>query len=180
MIFRKTKLNDACIIDLEKIEDDRGFFARAFCLNELKEYGIDFPIAQVNVSFSKIRGTLRGLHFQRQPYRESKLMRCTKGSIYDVIIDMRPNSSTFMQWLGAELSERNHRMLYVPEGFAHGYLTLEDNTEVTYPVSEFYTPGAEDGIRWDDQAFAIDWPIEPKVISEKDQSWPDYEETVEV
>ena len=180
MIFNKTKLNDACIIDLNKLEDERGFFARAFCLKEFEEHAIKMPIAQANVSYSRSKQTLRGMHYQTKPYDEAKLIRCTQGGIYDVIIDVRPDSSTYGEWIGVELTKQNYRMLYVPEGFAHGFITLEDDTEVTYQVSEFYTPGAEQGIRWDDPAFNIEWPLEPKVISEKDKIWPDYKEVVQI
>lgn len=178
MIFKETELNDALVIDLNKLGDERGFFARAFCVNEFKEHGIEFPVAQANVSYNRYKHTLRGMHYQKEPYGEAKLVRCTRGAIWDAIIDVRPDSSTYMQWVGVELTEQNYRMLYVPEGFAHGFITLEDETEVTYQVSEFYTPGAENGIRWDDQTFNIDWPADPKVISEKDKSWPDFKKLI--
>lgn len=177
MIFTPTKLAGAFIIDLKKIEDDRGFFARTFCLNELKENGIDFEVRQANTSLSTKKGTLRGMHFQNSPYEEDKLVRCTKGALFDVIIDLRKDSPTYKQWIGVELTEKNHRALLVPKGFGHGFLTLEDNTEANYLVSQFYTPGAEAGIRYNDPQFGIEWPIEPVVISEKDANHPDYEET---
>lgn len=154
-----------------------AFFARAFCVNEFEEQGFEFPVAQANISFNHSKQTLRGLHYQKEPYREAKLLRCTKGSIYDVIIDLRPESTSYKQWIGVELNEQNYRMLYVPGGFAHGYFTLEDETEVMYHVSEFYTPGAESGIRWNDETFKIDWPTDPQVISDKDKNWPDFQET---
>lgn len=178
MIFNETELNDAFVIDLNKLGDERGFFARAFCVNEFKEYGIEFSVAQANVSYNRYKHTLRGMHYQEEPYGEAKLVRCTKGAIWDAIIDVRPDSSTYMQWIGVELTEQNYRMLYVPEGFAHGFITLEDETEVTYQVSEFYTPGAEKGIRWDDQAFNIDWPVDPKIMSEKDKTWADFKKVM--
>lgn len=174
MIFNETELNDAYVIDLDKFEDERGFFARAYCVDEFKEHGIEFPVVQANVSYNRFKHTLRGMHYQQKPYGEAKLVRCTEGAIFDVIIDVRSDSSTYMEWIGVELSEQNYRMLYVPEGFAHGFITLEDETEVTYQVSEFYTPGAEKGIRWNDPAFNIDWPAEPEIISDKDKSWSDF------
>jgi len=175
MIFTETKLQGAFIIDLQKHEDKRGFFARAWCQNEFQEHNIDWQPVQANLAYTESKGTLRGLHYQAAPYGEAKLLRCIRGAMYDVILDLRPESATFKQWLGVELSAENGRALYVPEGFAHGYLTLEDHTEAFYPVSQFYTPGAEQGIRWNDPAFGIDWPIkENLVLSDKDRSWPDY------
>lgn len=135
-------------------------------------------IKQTNVSYNKKKGTLRGMHMQNAPYEETKLVRCTRGAIYDVIIDMREDSETYKQWIGVELTADNYRMLFVPEGFAHGFITLEDNTDVTYQVTQFYTPGSERGIRWNDPAFNIEWPIEPVVISEKDQAHPDFEKAL--
>jgi len=174
MVFNETKLKDAFIIDLEKHQDGRGFFARAYCEKEFRDHGIKSAVVQANVSYNKYKHTLRGMHFQTEPYGEAKLVRCTKGAIYDVIIDVRKNSPTYKEWIGVELSEGNFRMLYVPEGFAHGFITLQDETEITYQVSEFYTPGAEKGIRWDDAEFGIDWPADPAIISEKDENWPDF------
>ncbi|MBL4902223.1 MAG: dTDP-4-dehydrorhamnose 3,5-epimerase [Desulfocapsa sp.] len=176
MIFEKTKLNDAYIIRPERLEDDRGFFARAWCQKEFEKHGLVSNLAQCNISYNKSQGTLRGMHYQKKPHEETKLVRCTAGAIVDVIIDIRPESSTFSQWLTIELSAENRTMLYVPRGFAHGYVTLVDDVEVFYQVSEFYTPGVEGGIRWDDPFFQIAWPIrENLVVSEKDSSWPDYE-----
>lgn len=180
MKFKETKLNDAYILELEKHEDERGFFARAYCVNEFQEKGIEFPVVQANVSFNRYKHTLRGMHYQQQPHGEAKLVRCTRGAIFDAIIDVRPDSSTYMEWIGVELTDQNYRMLFVPEGFAHGFITLEDKTQVTYQVSEFYTPGAERGIRWNDEAFNINWPAEPEIISEKDSVWPDYKKAVNV
>jgi dTDP-4-dehydrorhamnose 3,5-epimerase len=174
MIFHKTDLKDAFVIDLEKIEDERGFFARAWCMKEFEAQGLTARTVQCNISFNKTRGTTRGMHYQIAPYEEAKLVRCMAGSIYDVIIDLRSGSETYRSWFGVELTAANRRMLFVPEGFAHGFQTLEDDTEVTYQVSQFYTPGSERGIRWDDPAFSIDWPIEVQVISDKDKSWPDF------
>ena len=170
-----THLPDAVIVDLDPIEDARGFFARAWDERELAENGLEKRIAQCNVSFNKRKGTLRGMHLQRPPYEEVKLIRCVRGSLFDVIIDVRPESASYKRWTGVELSADNRRMLYVPRGFAHGFQTMEDNTETFYMVSEFYVPGAEEGFRWDDPTFGISWPLgEPSEISDKDRSWPDF------
>jgi dTDP-4-dehydrorhamnose 3,5-epimerase len=174
MIFSETRLPGAFIVDLEKRVDERGFFARGWCQHEFEEHGLVAHVAQTNISYSQRRGTLRGMHSQAEPYAEAKLVRCTRGAIYDVIIDLRPASPTHRQWVGVELTQPNYRMLYVPEGFAHGFITLEADTEVTYQVSQFYTPAAERGVRWDDPAFGIRWPVAVQVISDKDRSWPDY------
>jgi dTDP-4-dehydrorhamnose 3,5-epimerase len=175
MIFTETKLKGAFIIDVKRLEDDRGFFGRSFCQKEFEAHGLSANVKQTNVSYNLKKGTLRGMHMQLAPNEESKLVRCTRGAIYDVIIDMRETSETYKQWIGVELTADNYRMLFVPEGFAHGFITLEDNTDVTYQVTEFYTPGAEQCIRWNDSEFNIKWPIEPVVISEKDQAHPDFE-----
>jgi dTDP-4-dehydrorhamnose 3,5-epimerase len=175
MIFSPTRLEGAYVIDLEPREDERGFFARAWCEREFGEHGLNPRLVQCNLSFNFRKGTLRGMHFQRPPHAEAKLVRCTRGAIYDVVIDLRPNSPTFKEWVGVDLTADNRRMLYVPEGLAHGYQTLVDDTETFYQVSEFYTPDAEAGVRWDDPAFGIEWP-DPRgaFLSEKDRSWPDY------
>jgi len=173
MIFHETQLAGAYIIEIEKHSDSRGFFARSFCRKEFERHGLNPNVRQANISYSKSRGTLRGLHYQVQPQAEAKLVRCTAGSIFDVIVDIRPESPSYNQWLGTELKAKDHTMIYVPEGFAHGYLTLMDHTEIMYQVSEFYAPGAEQGIRWDDPYFAIEWPeVETLVVSKKDQEWP--------
>ena len=174
MIFTQTKLAGAYILDLEKREDDRGFFARTFCRNEMETHGLIPDVAQANTSLSKYRGTLRGMHYQKAPYEETKLVRCTRGALYDVIIDLRPDSPTYRQWVGVELSAENYRMLFVPKHFAHGFITLADDTEANYLVSQFYAPGSELGIRWNDPVFNIKWPIDVAVISEKDANWPDF------
>ena len=175
MIFTETDLKGAYLIDLEKIEDDRGFFARAWCAREFSEHGLETRIAQCNNSSNKRKGTLRGMHLQKAPHEEVKMIRCIRGALYDVIVDLREGSPTYKQWIGAELNEENRRMLYVPRGFAHGFQTLTDGTEAFYMVSEFYTPGAETGVRWDDPAFGIEWPLGPPAeISEKDASWADF------
>jgi dTDP-4-dehydrorhamnose 3,5-epimerase len=171
MRFTETKLAGAFVIDLQTRDDSRGFFARSFCQREFEEHGLKPLVAQCNCSFNHRRGTLRGMHFQLPPAAETKLLRCTRGAIYDVIVDLRPESPTYLQHVGYELSEANHRQLYVPEMFAHGYLTLTHGAEVTYQVGEFYTPGAERGLRYDDPALGIDWPIPIDVISEKDANW---------
>ncbi|MGV7223240.1 MAG: dTDP-4-dehydrorhamnose 3,5-epimerase [Nitrospinales bacterium] len=174
MIFTETKLKGAYIIEIEKLKDHRGFFARSWCQNEFGTKGLVSHVVQTNISSNKKKGTLRGMHYQLSPYEETKLIRCTRGAIYDVLIDLRPASPTYTQWVGIELTAENYKMLYVPENFAHGFQSLEDDTEVTYQVSQFYTPGSESGIRCDDPLFRIDWPIKVQVISDKDKNWPDY------
>lgn len=175
MIFKKTVLNNALIIEPERIEDERGYFARAWCKKEFEEHGLATDLVQSNISFNKRSGTLRGMHYQAAPFEEIKLVRCTKGAIYDVIIDLNSDSSTFKQWIGVELTEDNNKMLYIPRGFAHGYQTLVNETEVYYQVSEFYSPKSERGIRWNDALFGIDWPeAHERTISDKDRNWPDF------
>ena len=175
MKFHETKLKGAFIIEPELQVDDRGFFARTWCQNEFTAHGLNPHFVQGNMSLGQRKGTLRGLHYQMAPHAEIKLVRCTRGEVYDVIVDLRPDSSTYTQWIGEVLSSINYRMLYVPEGFAHGFQTLEDNSEVAYQVSEFFKPNFEKGIRWNDPAFAISWPIaDGPIISQKDKSWPDY------
>ena len=172
MIFRETTLKGAFVIEIEKFEDTRGFFARAWCQKEVEANGLVSRVVQTNISFNKKRGTLRGMHYQVAPYEQVKLVRCTRGVIYDVIIDLRPDSPTFRKWTGVELTAENYTMLYVPENFAHGFQTLEDNTEVTYQVSQFYSPESERGVRYDDPVFQVEWPLPVEVISEKDIAWP--------
>jgi dTDP-4-dehydrorhamnose 3,5-epimerase len=174
VIFRETKLRGAYVIELEPIEDDRGFFARTFCKNEFDKYSLNPRIVQCNVSFSKTKGTLRGLHYQAKPYEEAKMVRCTRGRIYDVILDLRHDSPSFKQWVAVELTEKNRRVLYVPEGLAHGFQTLENETEVFYWMSEFYTPDYARGVRWNDPAFGINWPVGERIISTRDQSFPNF------
>ncbi|MDD9940185.1 MAG: dTDP-4-dehydrorhamnose 3,5-epimerase [Myxococcales bacterium] len=174
MKLTPTPLKDAYVIDLEPISDDRGFFARAFCAREFEQHGLKPVIAQMNVSFNHKRGTIRGLHYQLPPAGETKFLRCTSGAVYDVIIDMRPDSPSYLQHYGIELSAENRRAIYVPEMFAHGYLSLTDGAEVMYPAGEFYSPGHERGIRHDDPYFDIQWPCPVAVISNKDASWPDF------
>ncbi len=172
MRFTETPLAGAWVLDLERHHDERGFFARAFCVNEFTDRGMEPVVAQTNVSFSARAGTLRGMHYQLPPAAETKLVRCTAGALYDVIVDLRPDSPTYRQHFGVELTAANHRMLYVPAMFAHGFVTLADDTEATYQVSEFFTPGAERGLRHDDPALGIAWPRAVTVISDKDRSWP--------
>ncbi len=174
MKFHETKLQGAWVIELEKFEDSRGFFARAWCQKEFEDHGLVSRVVQANDSFNRKAGTLRGMHYQTAPYEETKLVRCTSGALYDVIVDLRPDSPTYKRWFGVELTARNYKMLYVPANFAHGFITLEDNTEAIYFVSEFYTPGAEKGLRWNDPAFNIEWPRAADVISDKDAAWPDF------
>ena len=176
MIFRETPLKGAFAIDLEKREDDRGFFARAWCQKEFETHRLVSRVVQANTSFNKQKGTLRGMHYQIAPRPEAKTIRCLRGAIYDVIIDMRSNSPSYKKWFGVELTAANRTMLHVPEGFAHGFITLEDDTEVFYLVSEFYSPECERGVRYNDPAFAIAWPAHVQVISPKDNSWPDFHE----
>jgi dTDP-4-dehydrorhamnose 3,5-epimerase len=176
MKFTEAKLKGAFIIEIEKLSDDRGFFARSWCQKEFEDHGLISRLVQTNVSSNRKKGTLRGMHYQMAPYQECKLIRCTRGAIYDMIIDLRPDSATYKHWTGVELTADNYRMFYVPEDFAHGFLTLTDNTEITYQVSQFYAPGSEKGIRFDDPAFNIQWPLEVSVISDKDRTWPDFED----
>jgi len=174
MIFLETELSGAFLITLERLTDERGFFARAWCQGEFVTHGLNPQLVQCNVSFNKKKGTLRGMHYQVKPYEEAKLVRCTAGAIYDVIIDLRRDSPTFLQHFAVELTAQNHSMLYIPEGFAHGFLTLEDNTEVFYQMSTFYVANAARGARWNDPAFGIQWPITVRIISERDQNYPDF------
>lgn len=174
MIFTETHLKGAFIIDLQKREDERGFFARTFCADEFAKHGLNTAMPQSNMSLSKHKHTIRGMHYQIDGAEEAKLIRCTKGAILDIIIDIRKNSPTYCQYLAVELTDANYRMLYVPEGFAHGFCTLTDNVEVSYQVSQFYTPGKERGIRWNDPLFQLPWPTNSPVISEKDASHPDF------
>lgn len=175
MIFTETKLTGAFIIELERLEDNRGFFARAWSKSDFEEQGLSSRVVHANLSFNHKKGTLRGMHYQIAPHREVKLVRCTRGAIFDVIVDLRPSSPTFRSWFGVELSADNYRMLYVPKSFAHGYQTLTDDAEVYYQVSEYYHPESERGVRWDDPAFGIEWPLAVTEISEKDKNHPDFD-----
>ncbi len=175
MKFTETALAGAYIIDLERKEDERGFLARTFCRHEFAPLGLRTEIAQANISYNARRGTLRGMHFQDPPFGEAKLIQCLQGSLYDVIIDLRRDSATHRRWLGVELSANNGRLLYVPEGFGHGFQTLEDQTLIYYLMFEFFAPDYARGVRWNDPAFGIKWPVPDPVISERDRGWPDYE-----
>ena len=172
MKFRETKLPGAFVIEPKKIEDERGFFARAWSQTEFEERGLNPRVVQSNLSYSRKKGTLRGLHYQITPYEEARLVRCIRGAILDVMIDLRLDSPTYMQWIGVELTAANRKMLYAPEGFAHGFQTLEDDSEAFYQVSAFYCPEAERGVRWDDPTFGIVWPVAVSCVSEKDRRWP--------
>jgi dTDP-4-dehydrorhamnose 3,5-epimerase len=171
MIFTETKLKGAYVLDVERRPDSRGFFARAFCQKEFAALGLKPVIAQANIAFNLKQGTMRGMHFQFPPAAETKLVRCTRGAILDVIVDLRPESPTYLQHVAVELTEDNHRALYVPERFAHGYQVLRDTTETSYQVGEFYMPGVEGGLRYDDPRLGIAWPLPVTVISEKDDAW---------
>lgn len=175
MRFQETPIAGAFLIDLEKREDDRGFFARAFCEKEFGEHGLVTRFVQANNSLSRPGGTLRGMHYQLAPHAETKLVRCVRGSLFDVVLDLRAGSPTFGKSYGAELSAENRRMMYVPKGFAHGFVTLEDDTEAFYFVDEFYAPGTERCVRWNDAKFRIEWPREPVVISDKDRNQKDFD-----
>jgi dTDP-4-dehydrorhamnose 3,5-epimerase len=171
MIFTETKLKGAFVIDLERREDSRGFFARAFCQHEFTDHGLKPVIAQANLAHNKQKGTIRGMHFQYPPAAETKLVRCTRGAILDVIVDLRPESLTFLQHTAVELNEENFRTLYVPERFAHGYQVLRDGTDTSYQVGEFYAPGSEGGLLYNDPRLGLNWPLFITVISDKDKAW---------
>ncbi len=179
MRFGETKLKGALIIDPERLEDERGFFARTWCQREFVEHGLNSSLRQCSISFNKKKGTLRGMHHQVCPAAECKLVRCTRGAIHDVMIDLRRNSPTFLQYLAVVLTEKNHTMLYLPEGFAHGFQTLVENTEVFYQMSEFYSPAHARGVRWNDPVFGIEWPLADPIISPRDLSYPDFNPQVD-
>lgn len=176
MEFKNAPIKGAYIIDVKRIGDERGFFGRLWCQEEYSEHGLLAKIAQSNIGVSKMAGTLRGLHYQKPPHQEVKIVRCSRGAMFDVIVDLRSDSPTYKQWFGMELNEDNATMLYVPEGCATGYLTLTDNTEMYYHTTEFYHPDSATGVRYNDPAFVIEWPREIKVLSENDQNWPDFED----
>lgn len=179
MKFTPTPLADAWVVDLQPLRDHRGFFSRTFCANEFVEHGLDPTIAQANLSWNERRGTMRGMHYQLPPATETKLVRCTRGAVFDAIVDLRPDSPTYLRSFGVELSSENRRALFVPGMFAHGYLSLTDDAEVEYLVSEFYAPGRERGLRWDDPVVDVAWPVDVEVISDKDASWPDFVPAIE-
>jgi dTDP-4-dehydrorhamnose 3,5-epimerase len=174
MKFHPTTLKDAVLIDLERRGDDRGFFARTFCADEFAANGLPTEFVQQNMSYSPTKGTIRGMHFQRAPHAEDKLIRCLRGAIVDIILDLRPDSPTYKQWEAFELNDENKRQLLVPKGFAHGFQTLSDHVEVTYLVSSRYNGAAEGGVRWNDPAFGITWPLAPTEMSDKDKQWADF------
>jgi dTDP-4-dehydrorhamnose 3,5-epimerase len=174
MIFTETTLKGAFVIHLEKLEDERGFFARTWCQLEFMRYGLNAQVAQCSISFNRKRGTLRGMHYQIAPYEETRIVRCTQGAIYDVIIDLRDHAPTFTQWIALELTSENRQMIYIPEGFAHGFQTLADNTEVFYQISESYAPEYARGVRWNDPAFGIQWPEDRRILSQRDRNFPDF------
>ena len=174
MIFRSTGIEGAWVIEAERLEDERGFFARTWDAEQFEQHGLNPRLAQCSISYNRARGTLRGLHYQVAPHEEAKVVRCTAGAIFDVALDLRPESATFRRWFGVELSAENRRGLYVPEGCAHGFLTLDDGCEVHYQISQSYAPEAAAGVRWNDPAFAIRWPGEVVVINERDRSYPDF------
>ena len=176
MKFEETSIKGVFNIELDKLTDERGFFARAWCKYEFVERNLNSNLVQCNLSYNKKKGTLRGLHYQVPPYEEVKLVRCIKGAIYDVVVDLRSQSETYRQWMGIKLTEDNYKMLYIPESFGHGFLTLTDDTVLFYQVSEFHVPGAERGLRWNDPTFNIQWPLPVTVISEKDQNYADFKE----
>lgn len=174
MKFTETPIRGAMIVELEKHEDHRGFFSRAFCKKEFENHGLENQIVQCNFSKSRKKGTLRGLHYQSEPHSEVKMVRCVNGSIYDVIVDLRKGSPTYKQWFGLKLSEENYKMLYIPKGLGHGFQTLEEDSVLFYMVTEFYNREAEGGVRWNDPAFGIEWPLDVSDISEKDKAYPDF------
>lgn len=174
MKFLPTTIADAWILDIEPMLDERGFFARSWCREEFTKHGLNTDLAQCSISFNKKRGTLRGMHYQVKPYEETKLVRCTRGAIYDVIVDLRPESPTFKKWISMELSADNRRMLYIPPGFAHGFQSLIDDTEVFYHISTIYRPEFARGVRWNDPAFGIEWPVIEKILSRKDLQYPNF------
>lgn len=176
MLFTETKLKGAFVLDIERREDSRGFFARAFCQQEFAAHGLKPVIAQANVASNRKKGTIRGMHFQFPPAAETKFVRCTRGAIVDIIVDLRPESPTFLQHVKVELTEDNYRGIYVPERFAHGYQVLRDNTDTSYQVGEFYTPGAEGGLLYNDPWLRLEWPLPVTIISDKDQLWKSFDE----
>ena len=174
MLFESTPLAGAVVLEAERLEDDRGFFARTFCRNEFLEAGLEPDLVQCSLSFNHRKGTLRGMHYQAAPHDETKLVRCTMGAIHDVILDLRPDSPTFKESFGIELSADNRSALYIPAGLAHGFLTLTDDAEVFYQMSVPFHPGAARGVRWNDPAFGIEWPAEPRILSDRDRDYPDF------
>ena len=175
MKITETRLKGAYVIEPERLEDERGFFARSWSQRQLADHGLNTLIVECSISFNRAQGTLRGMHYQAQPYAEVKLVRCTAGAIYDCIVDLRPSSPTLNEWVAVELTAENRLALYVPEEFAHGFLTLEDDTEVFYQMSEVYTPASARGVRWNDPAFNIEWPDGVRIMNERDRNFDDFE-----
>jgi len=175
MQFTETEIKGAYILEAERIADERGFFARTWARDEFEAHGLDPNLAQCNVSYNHHKGTVRGMHWQDPPHAETKLVRCTQGGIYDVIVDIRADSPTYRTWVGVELTAENRRALYIPEGCAHGFQTLEDASEVFYMITEYYTPAAARGMRWNDPAISVTWPLEVTVISDRDRQYPDWQ-----
>lgn len=178
MIFRQTKLKGAYIIEPEPFQDERGLFARTFCRREFEKIGHAKEFVQFNHSHTVQKGTIRGLHYQLPPHSEIKLIRCVRGGVYDMIVDLRPHSPTFLEYIGIELTDKNMRTIYVPEGFAHGFQTLEKDTDLIYHHTAYYAPEAESGLRFDDPKIGIEWPLPPSVLSEKDKNYPDFAEAL--
>lgn len=174
MQFTETEIRGAFILDAEQIADERGFFARSWARDEFEAHGLNPHLAQCNLSYNHRKGTVRGMHWQAAPHAETKLVRCTQGSLYDVIVDLRSDSPTYLRWIGVELTAENRRALYIPEGCGHGFQTLEDATEILYMITEYYAPAAARGMRWNDPAIMVTWPLEVAVISERDARYPDF------
>ena len=174
MIFKQTKLAGAFLMEPEWLEDERGFFARTWSEREFQERGLSSRLVECNISFNRVKGTLRGLHYQASPHGQAKLVRCTMGAVFDVIVDLRPESSTFRQWVASQLSAQNRTMLYVPEGFAHGFQTLEDNSEIFYQMSQYFAAESSRGVRWNDPAFGVTWPTGHRIINARDSGYPDF------
>ncbi|MFZ3215831.1 MAG: dTDP-4-dehydrorhamnose 3,5-epimerase [Candidatus Acidiferrales bacterium] len=174
MTFNKAKIAGVFEIRIEPKSDERGFFARSWCRKEFEDRGLDPSLAQCNISFNTHKGTLRGMHYQTEPFAETKIIRCTQGAIYDVVLDLRPRSATFKDWIAVHLTAENRNMIYIPKGCAHGFLSLQDHTEVFYQMSDFYHPESARGVRWNDPAFGITWPAEVAVISDRDRTYPDF------
>jgi dTDP-4-dehydrorhamnose 3,5-epimerase len=180
VIFTETPLRGAFVVEPEPLEDARGFFARTWCRREWEARGLETRIAQCSVSFNKKKGTLRGMHYQVEPFAETKVVRCTRGSLYDVIVDLRPDSPSFTGSFAVVLTAENRKAVYVPAGFAHGFQTLEDEAEVAYQISEFFSPGHARGVRWDDPAFGIRWPEDDRTIADRDRSYPNFDPTIAI
>jgi len=174
MLFKKTAIDGMAEIQVERRTDERGFFARSWCRREFEQAGLDPDLAQCSISWNPHKYTLRGMHYQAAPYEEAKLVRCTRGAIYDVAVDLRPQSPTFTQWIGVTLTAEDRNMIYIPEGCAHGFLTLQEDCEIFYQISQFYCADAALGVRWDDPSFGIMWPAQPRLISERDRTYPDF------